>query len=669
MASSDPQPEKPRAAQPEVFDPRRFTLRDMSRLGGELRRQGKGARGMHELAGRIARLLYERLRDTGTGTRACALVRFFATQRYDHLDARRRRFAREMLHGEAPRRGLKCLTLLGTAGDLPRWNTPEESSGHLAIPLESPEMVSQAPMISSLLQQLGVRVEELLSPHPSLLVEEGPSSFNVFYVPDALTSPYIPAQRDFVTPHGIRSVLGLGGMLPRGDIFAVILFAKVPIPRESAELFRTLALNVKMAALPFDATKHWRRRETRGGARRAHDDLVLGLRARVATLEQLLEVYERSVTEQSDKLYAEQERMRFQKSLLECQGEASLDGVLSVGTDGTILSANRRLAQMWGIPAPWVGSRSWERVLDGLARRTADPASFSERCDALSTGDEGREEVPLADGRTFDLYTAPIRDAAGSSLGRVWYFRDITGVKEMGRAKDEFIASLSHDLRTPLTSIRGSLGLLARGAAGDLDEEARALVDMAHRNCDRLVCLVNDVLDIGKIEAGRMRFQLETVDLPRLVRHAVEVMQPYGAQLAVGFRIVDEAPGARVRADPDRLLQVLENLLSNAAKFSPAGETVRVTIGRRGPYLRVCVHDRGPGIPPWFQGQIFEKFAQGPTPQTRHEKGTGLGLSISRAIVEGLGGTIGFTSTPGEGASFHFDLPEWQDGGRTGRSP
>ena len=233
-----------------MFDLRSFTLRDMSELGSALRRLGDGAHAMQDVAERVARFLYEQLSDEHH-VPACALVRFFKTHAYGGLDAGVQEFAKQML-GEAPKPGTRCLTLLGTAGDEPAWNSPGSSVGHRAIPLASQEMVSRIPMISSLLQQLGVEVDVLLNTNSGILVESEPSSFNVFYVPEARESPYIPAQEEFVVPVGVRSVLGFGGMLPLGDMFVVILFSKVRIPRETAEMFRTLALNVKMAVLPFD---------------------------------------------------------------------------------------------------------------------------------------------------------------------------------------------------------------------------------------------------------------------------------------------------------------------------------------------------------------------------------------------------------------------------------
>jgi signal transduction histidine kinase len=393
--------------------------------------------------------------------------------------------------------------------------------------------------------------------------------------------------------------------------------------------------------------------------RRSPSDIeILGLKARISTLEQLLEVYENSVIEQSDRLYAEQERMSFQKTLLECQGEASIDGILSVGVDGTILFANRRLAEMWGIPPPIIGTKSYEQVLQSMAQRCAEPARFLERGAAVQAGEEGREEVFLRDGRTFDQYAAPIRGRQANHFGRVWHFRDISAFKEIDRVKDEFISSVSHELRTPLTSIRGSMDLLASGVMGELPADALPVLDVARKNCHRVVRLINDVLDIEKIEAGRMDFRMEVMELGPLVEESVEAIRPYGDQLGVAFRIDDSATGARVRVDPDRLLQVMENLLSNAAKHSPEGGVVEVALSRRGPTVRVCVSDRGPGIAPHPQNRLFEKFAQGESGSIRGKDGTGLGLNIARAIVERLGGRIGFVSIPGVGASFHFDLPE-----------
>jgi two-component system NtrC family sensor kinase len=150
-----------------------------------------------------------------------------------------------------PSPATKCLTLIASAGDLPAWNSRHTSACHRAIPLTSPEMLARFPMISELIDQLGVRPEEVAGPSPQLAEEPTRKGYNVFYVEEAAGSPSVPAQLDFVQPFGVRSVLGFGGVLPGGDLFAVVLFARVPVPKETPNLFKPLALNVTLAALPF----------------------------------------------------------------------------------------------------------------------------------------------------------------------------------------------------------------------------------------------------------------------------------------------------------------------------------------------------------------------------------------------------------------------------------
>jgi signal transduction histidine kinase len=243
----------------------------------------------------------------------------------------------------------------------------------------------------------------------------------------------------------------------------------------------------------------------------------------------------------------------------------------------------------------------------------------------------------------------------------VWRFRDISAFKEIDRVKDEFISSVSHELRTPLTSIRGSLDLMAGGVMCELPSDAMAVLKVGQKNCDRLVRIINDVLDTQKIEAGRMEFSFEVIDLEDVMADSVAAIQPYGDRLGVEFQIENSAPGAQVRVDPDRLMQVMDNLLSNAAKFSPAGGTVKVKLASRDQFARVSVEDRGPGIAPEFQGRVFGKFSQGGAQSPRDKGGTGLGLNIARAIVERMQGSIGFRPNPRGGTVFYFELPVWRD--------
>ena len=234
---------------------------------------------------------------------------------------------------------------------------------------------------------------------------------------------------------------------------------------------------------------------------------------------------------------------------------------------------------------------------------------------------------------------------------------DITDMKRMDRMKSEFVSTVSHELRTPLTSIRGSLGLIAGGVVGPLPPAAKGLVDIAKNNCERLIRLINDILDIEKIESGQMRLTLQTVSLQPLLKQAMAANEGFAGQHGVNLRLQAPDEAVMVSVDTDRLAQVLTNLLSNAVKFSPKSEAVEVTLSGRPDHVRVEVRDHGPGIPKEFQQRIFQKFSQADSSDTRQKGGTGLGLNISKAIIERMGGSIGFGSAPGGGTTFYFELP------------
>jgi hypothetical protein len=235
-----------------TYDLTNFTIHDMTKCGKVLRTIGKGAKSMEETADRIVHHLYDNLVDGQSGNRACALVRFFKTHTYGKLDPELQGFSRNMSENNSVSPEMKCLTLLATVGENPEWNSRKTSKGHKAIPLPSEQTVHQIPMIRNLIAQLGLSIGMVIKPDPKLLLDTEQKAYNVFYVPDAPGSPYIPAQKEFVIPYGIKSVLGFGGVFPSGDIFAVIMFMKVPITEGVADLFKTLALNIKIAVLPFE---------------------------------------------------------------------------------------------------------------------------------------------------------------------------------------------------------------------------------------------------------------------------------------------------------------------------------------------------------------------------------------------------------------------------------
>lgn len=239
------------------------------------------------------------------------------------------------------------------------------------------------------------------------------------------------------------------------------------------------------------------------------------------------------------------------------------------------------------------------------------------------------------------------------------FLNDISERKKVERMKSEFVSTVSHELRTPLTSIHASLSLLDTGMAGELPPDVAKLIHIAGQSCERLMRMVNDLLDIQKIEAGQMEYRRSVQLLAPMLRHAVETMEGQAQQAGVTLRF-DLPPGAeRVEAavDHDRMVQVFSNLLSNAIKFTPSGKAVTVGLAQRPGWARLSVTDEGPGIPPAFQGRIFERFAQAEAHDTRQRGGTGLGLNISKAIVEEHGGTIGFETRAGMGTRFTVELP------------
>jgi len=235
---------------PRTLEEFELSLGQMTRIGSDLRRLGESCHSMEETAGRIVRYLQRNLVQESDGTQLCALVRLFKTHSYSKLAPELQDSARDILSDHEPFPEMKCLTLLATAGDLPEWNEREASVGHKAIPLPSEAFVARSPMISQLIHQFGLETSALLRPRPEILVDIEEQKFNVFHIPDANHSPYVPAQQDFVVPFGIRSVLGFGSLLPSGSMFAVIIFSRLRVSKPTANMFEPIGLSAKLALLP-----------------------------------------------------------------------------------------------------------------------------------------------------------------------------------------------------------------------------------------------------------------------------------------------------------------------------------------------------------------------------------------------------------------------------------
>lgn len=351
--------------------------------------------------------------------------------------------------------------------------------------------------------------------------------------------------------------------------------------------------------------------------------------------------------------------------------------IISTDMKGVILTFNVTAQEMLGYVAEDIVGKATLAILHDSHEVMRRAAELSKELETtvepgfetfvakarIGHSDENEWTYRRKDGTSFPvlLTVTALEDADGVIAGFLAIGQDITERTKVERMKREFISTVSHELRTPLTSIRGALGLIAGDVAGEVPDQMRSLVDIAYKNSDRLTRLVDDLLDMEKIESGKLDITLGPVELMPLLEQTLEGNKSYGEQLHVRFELTDSVPDIVVRADSGRLMQVLTNLLSNAAKFSPGGDVVHVAVSRMNEKVRIAVSDHGPGIPDEFKKHIFEKFSQADSSDTRQIGGSGLGLSISRALMECMHGSIGFESDAGKGATFHVDIPEWRE--------
>lgn len=342
--------------------------------------------------------------------------------------------------------------------------------------------------------------------------------------------------------------------------------------------------------------------------------------------------------------------------------DTAADGIICVDEQGKIDSINSAALKLLGYDREnLVGTN----IADLLPQqyKTRFGAALTYYFHSAVQGMVGRVVEAVGqrkDGAEFPLELAVSRLTFGDRILYTAIIRDISDRKQIEKRVSEFYSTISHELRSPLSSIRGSLGLIEGGAMGDIPEDVGELIQIAKRNCDRLMRLVNDILDAKKIEAGKLQVKKMPLQSTELVTGAIELVRPLADEAKIKIS-ADNISQCEILGDSDRVVQILTNLLSNAIKYSPEGAAVEVFTAQAingSSYLRFCVRDKGPGIASEQLGKLFSEFQQLDASNTRKVGGTGLGLAISKSLVEALDGQIGVENQPGKGATFWFELPK-----------
>lgn len=628
-----------------TFDLTTFGLSDMTACGAGLRGASAGAASFDDAAQRIVGFLRDRFRDP-PGTPQCALIRCFHTAPFGELGEEDRQFVRDQLDPGEVADELTCLRLAATVGDEPDWNDRERSVGHRVTPLPSPTVVETSPMIAALLGEFGLDPADVVAPDRAPILDRDLGAFNVFHVEHALDSPHVPAQDDFVVPHRIQSVLGFGAMLPTGQLFAVILFSRVPITEAVAARFETVALNAKVALLPYLPVG--------GGAA----DLRRTAESRAAALEELLSVQQHVVAEQGRALEEGSRRLRdltdAAVAVNEVTGvEAMLERitVAAVRTVGasrgvTTLSSDDAsgpaIAHEWPPPEP--GEDGPGPATEGaeltVPMRTRDGRQMGTI--RLRGGADG--EFTDADRATL-LQLAQIASLAIENA----QLAGQQALREAARFREELLAGITHDMKTPLAAVVG-LAETVGDERLSVDEQAAAQQALV-RQARSLRGLVLQFLDYTRLEAGHT---VEVVTEPVAVEDALTAAVRLFAHLRdIELVIPDGLP--EVSADPVRLEQVVSNLLSNALKFSPPRSPVTVRAQAGDGTVEITVDDEGTGLEAVELLQLFQKFYRGSN--TERLPGTGLGLYVTRMLVEAMGGQVRAESEPGRGSRFTLTLP------------
>lgn len=325
--------------------------------------------------------------------------------------------------------------------------------------------------------------------------------------------------------------------------------------------------------------------------------------------------------------------------------ESMTDGVITLDNEFIIKSINPAAMDIFGYTSENIINKKLSLIISNAKSNVKKNGVFQEK--------EGHHK----NGLLFPIETSINGMIINDTMMYTCIVRDITERKRVEKMKGEFVSNVSHELRTPLTSIRGALGLVTSGALDELPDKANELLTTAYNNTDRLMHLINDLLDMQKIEAGKLDFNIIQVDLEKAMEKSIIDNNSYAKQHHINIEVGTLVENILIKADPLRLDQIMSNLLSNAVKFSPEESSVFINTSVEGSFARISVVDTGEGIPEEYFATIFNKFTQNDASATRQKGGTGLGLTITKQMVEAMGGSINFTSAVDKGTTFNIHLP------------
>jgi PAS domain S-box-containing protein len=691
-----------------MYDLTSLRLSETLRLGAQLRATGD-ARTLEQAAQQTSRLLYDALGDETGRQSACVLVRCYKTHPFGELPPDLKVAARETIPGLVLSPETQCLTLVGTYGARPEWQSRRLSVGHRAIPLASDHVISSLPMVAALTRTLGLEADALVHPSAAILLEHDRRGFNVFHVAEAVDSPFIPAQESFVRPCGVRSVLGFGFVLPPTSIFAVIVFARVHIDDVTAQLFKALALNLKVAVLPWSSGPTFDGGEGGPGASDQLDMLL----TRNATLQQLLEVHEEQAHTQFELIHRqhlaleERARQTAAASGKLATANAMLGDILKALPGALLVADHSGVVHVFNSAATTLLERSEGEIAGMQVAELFDgPGAFS-LLDIESLGARGavfQTETRVRTGRgehTPVLVSATVfRDAAsGGSLRVIYMAIDIRDRKklevELRQAQKlesvgRLAAGVAHEINTPVQFVGDSLSFI-RDAMADLSRlilkyqelhaaailpptvaaamtEAEEYADLAYLMeqvplaLERAVDGVNRVATIVRslrAFAHPDETAMSLVDLNKGIEDTLVIASNEYKYVATIETDLGALP--RVTCHGGDVNQVVLNIVVNAAHairdVVDRTETmglIRIRTWTDEGFAAISIGDTGGGIPEAIREQIFDPFFT--TKSVGH--GTGQGLAIARSVIcDKHRGELTFETEIGKGTTFTIRLP------------